>query len=110
MGAISPAIAMLVALSAAAQVLGIYLLPMTKGLTAPLPTIGAALAFMFGIGLMARIAHAGVNLSLLVPVLSATVPLGAIAVSILAYGEAASLAKIGMLVVACILIGVANLV
>lgn len=109
MGAISPFIAMLVAVSAAAQVLGIYLLPMTKGLTQPLPTIGAACAFLFGIGLMARIAHAGVNLSLLIPILSATVPLGAIAVGMLAYGEAASLAKLGMLAAACILIGVANL-
>lgn len=109
MAAISPAVIFMLVISALSQTLGVLLLPLTRGLTAPLPTLGSALAFLFGIGLMARIAHSGVSLGVLVPILAATVPLGAIAVSILFFGEAASVAKIGTLILACVLIGVANL-
>lgn len=109
MAGISPLVIVMLLISAGAQILGLFLLPATKGLTLPLPTIAAAAAFLFGIGLMARIAHSGVNLSLLVPVLAAIVPIGAIMVGIFAYGETATLAKVATLVVACILIGVANL-
>ncbi len=108
MAAITPTIVIMLMISAAVQVFGFYLMPMTQGLTAPVPTAGAALAFLVGIGIMARIAHAGVDLSLFVPVISVLIPLGAIAVGIFAYGEVASLAKIGTLVVACVLIGFAN--
>jgi multidrug transporter EmrE-like cation transporter len=109
MAAISPSVILMLLLSVASQILGLFLLPMTRGLTQPLPTIAAAVAFLLGIGLMARIAHSGVNLSLIVPVIAATVPLGAIAVSFVVYGETATLAKIGTLVVACVLIGLANI-
>lgn len=109
MAGISPSVIFMILLSIAAQVLGIFLMPLTKGLTQPLPTLAAAIAFLFGIGMMARIAHGGVSLGLLVPWISASVPLGAIAVGVFAYGETVSLAKIGTLVVACILIGVANI-
>lgn len=95
-------------LSAVAQIVGIFLLPLTRGFTNPLPTIGASLAMLLGFGLMARIAHSGVNLSFIVPILAATVPLGSILISILVYGEAASLTKISVLTVSCILIGLAN--
>ena len=109
MAGISPLVTLMVLISAGAQIFGLFLLPATRGLTQPLPTIAAAAAFLFGIRVMARIAPSGVNLSLLVPVMAALVPIGAIMVGIFAYGEVASLAKIGVLVVACILIGVANL-
>ena len=59
--------------------------------------------------LLGRLLSAGVNLSLIVPLLSAGAPLGSIAVATLAYGEPASLAKIATLIVACLLIGAANL-
>ena len=82
--AISLIVLMLI-LSVAAQVFGVYLLPMTQGLTQLVPTIGAGLSILFAVGLMARITHAGVNLSTLMPIIAATVPLGAIAVGILMY-------------------------
>lgn len=109
MAAISPGIVAMVAASIAAQVFGLFLLPLTRGLTEPLPTLAMAAAFLIGIGLMARMAHAGIDLSLLVPVMCATIPLGGIAVGILVYGEVASVAKIATLVLACIVIGVANI-
>ncbi len=110
MAAITPAIAGMVALSVLAQILALSMLPASNGLTAPLPTLGMALGFAVGIGIMARIAYAGINLGLLVPIMSALVPLGAIAVSVLVFKEPASTAKIGMLLAACGLIGAANLV
>jgi drug/metabolite transporter (DMT)-like permease len=58
---------------------------------------------------MARVAYSGVNLSVLAPMFSAIVPLAAITVGILVYGETVSPAKLGALVTACVLVGVANL-
>lgn len=110
MAAVTPLAAGLVLLSVLAQLVGIYLMPLTKGLTAPLPTLGFALAYGVGIALLPRIAHMGINLSLFIPFVAALVPLGAVALGVLAYGEPASLAKIGILVTACVLIGVANAV
>jgi small multidrug resistance pump len=107
--AISPGIAALVGLSAAAQVLGLFLLPQTRGLTEAIPTMAAAASFLFAIALMSRIAHADVNLSLFVPLLSAIVPLGAVAIGIFVYGESASMAKIGALILACVLIGMSSI-
>lgn len=110
MATITPVIAGMVVLSVLAQVFALSMLPASQGLTAPLPTLLMALGFAVGIGIMARIAHAGVTLGLLVPIMSALVPLGAIAVSVFLQGEAVSPAKLGILVAACGLIGVANLV
>lgn len=110
MAAISPTIVGLVLLSAASQILGLFIMPATKGLTQPLPTLGFALCFAIGIGLLARISNMGVNLGLLIPIVAALVPLGAVAIGVLFLNEPASLAKIGTLVFACVLIGVANLV
>lgn len=109
MAAVSPLIVVLVLLSALAQVVGLMIMPATKGLTQPLPTLGLALCFAVGIGLLARISNMGVNLGLLIPFVAALVPLGAVAVGIFMYGEPASIAKIGILVFACVLIGVANI-
>jgi quaternary ammonium compound-resistance protein SugE len=110
MSAISPAIALMVILSGALQIFAMSMLPMTRGLTEPLPTIGVAAGFLAGIGIMARITHAGINLSLLIPILAAVVPTGAILVGIFFYGEPASTAKICVLVGACMLIGLSNVV
>lgn len=108
MPAVSPGLIVMFMVSGAAQIFGMYLLPLTRGLSQPLPTIGTAAAFLLGVGLMARLVHSGVNLSLLVPVMAAIIPLGASMVGIFVYGEPASLAKTGTLVLACILIGLAN--
>lgn len=108
MAAISPAVIVMVVLSIAAQVLGVALMPRTLGLTHPLYTIACALSFAVGLGIVARLAHAGVSLGVLVPFMAATVPLGAIAVGMLFYGESASPLKLVLLVGACVTIGVAS--
>lgn len=91
------------------QVFAIYLMPLTRGATAWLPTAGVMLCFAVFTVLFGRLLVGGFQLSLIVPLISAAVPLGGILVGILAYGETASLAKVGALIVACVLIGVAAL-
>lgn len=90
------------------QLIALYLMPMTKGLTSPGYTALWAVTFLIGVGLLARLVHSGVNLSTALPLMAAIVPLCTIAIGVLAYGEAASLLKIGLLVGACALIGIAS--
>ena len=92
------------------QLFGLVMLPLTKGFTEPVPTIGAAVGFLLGIGLLARLINSGANLSMLIPLLAAIVPLVTIAFGFLVYGELASTLKVVLLVSACILIGVASAV
>jgi len=100
----------MVVIATLSQIYAAYLLPLTRGLTSIPSTIAAVVAVLITMGLMARIVHAGVNLGLLVPVMSSTVPICAIVMGILFYGETASPMKIGALLGACLLIAVANLV
>ena len=108
MAAISPTVLLMALVSLLAQAAGVSLLPKTQGLTDPLFTAAFALCFALGLGLMARIVHAGVSLGLLIPFMSATVPLVAIMVGIFVYGESASPLKLALLVGACVTIGVAS--
>ncbi len=106
---ISPLSIMLLLISTALQIFAIYMIPLTRGLTAPLPAIVWGLALIVSSALVVRVVNAGVNLSLIVPMMSAVVPLGGIAVAIFIYGEPASFLKVGALVAACALVGAANL-
>lgn len=110
MAGVTPMAIFLAVVSAGAQVAGLTQLPASKGLTQFWPTVGLVAGFVVGIGLLAKISDMGVNMSLLIPFVAAMVPLGAVAVGVLMYHEPASMAKIGILVTACVLVGVANLV
>lgn len=90
------------------QIFGIAMLPQTKGLTVPLPTLGAAVGFVGGIALLARLAHSGVNLSILIPLMSTVIPLASIGLGVFLYGESVSMLKLAMLLAACGLIGAAS--
>jgi len=79
---LTPSIIALVATSVICQVIGASLMPMTKGLTEIIPTIGFGIAFTAGLGIMARLIHSGINLSALLPFMAAVVPLCAIVVGI----------------------------
>jgi quaternary ammonium compound-resistance protein SugE len=100
-------IAMVVA-SVAAQIIAIGLLPRTGGFSHPVPTIGCIVAFIFSFWMVACLLHAGASLGVLVPLMSALVPLGAMLVGIAVYGETSSLPKILALVAACVLVGLAS--
>ncbi len=105
---LTPSIIALVATSVVCQVIGASLMPMTKGLTEIIPTLGFGIAFAIGLGIMARLIYSGINLSALLPFMAAVVPLCAIAVGVLVYGESASALKISLLVFSCLTIGFAS--
>jgi multidrug transporter EmrE-like cation transporter len=91
------------------QLIGVYLLPISKGLTQPAPTAGLAACFLIGVGLMARLTWSGVNVSVLVPLISTVVPLCSVVIGVACFGDSASWARVGMLVTACVLIGSSSL-
>jgi multidrug transporter EmrE-like cation transporter len=95
-------------ISVAAQLLGTAMLPLTQGLTRPVPTLIGALGFLIGTGLMARLVNSGVNLGVLVPLVSAAVPLASIAMGVLLFGDTPSVPKLALLLAACGLIGFAT--
>ena len=102
---LTPAIIAILAASVVFQVIGLSLMPLTKGLTELVPSIGCGIAFLAGLGLMARLLNSGINLGILLPFMAAIVPLCAIAVGIMFYGESASLTKLSLLVSACLVVG-----
>jgi len=95
MQGLSVGIVLMFAGSVALQLFGITMLPLTKGLTVLLPSLGAALGFVGAIALLARLAYSGANLSVLIPLMSAVIPLAAIAIGVLIYGESVSMLKLG---------------
>lgn len=82
------------------QLLGASLLPMTRGMTAPGPAAAVAVAYAIGVTCMARLIVSGVNLSLLIPIITVAIVLCSVLVGVIAYGDSASPAKLAMLVVA----------
>ncbi|WP_313808387.1 hypothetical protein [Sphingobium sp.] len=93
----------------AGQLVGVGLMPATKGLAAPLPTLGCAAAFLIGLGLLTRVIHSGAPLSLVVPLNAAAVPIGSLLMAIALMGETPSIGRVAALLIACALIGLANL-
>jgi multidrug transporter EmrE-like cation transporter len=91
-------------ISLASQLLGVAMLPLTQGLTRPVPTLIGALGFLIGTGLMARLVNNGVNLSVLIPLNSTAVPLASIAMGVLLFGDTPSVPKLAVLLTACGLI------
>jgi multidrug transporter EmrE-like cation transporter len=96
--------------SVAAQLAAMFLIPRTRGFTAPWPTLACALLFVAGIGLVARMYASGAKLGIVSPLLAAVIPMGVIAIGVVAYNESASPLRITMLLAACGLIGAASMV
>ena len=90
------------------QVIALSMLPLTAGFTRLLPTLGCMAAFSVGIGLLARIVASGVQLSIVIPISAAAVPIAIVLVGVFAYGEPASLLRLIILFAACALIGFAS--
>jgi multidrug transporter EmrE-like cation transporter len=108
MAGVSTGIIITFTISMAAQILGLAMLPLTQGLTRPVPTLIGALGFLIGLGLMARLVNSGVNLSMLIPLMSTAMPLASLAMGILLFGDTASVPKLAVLLTACGLIGFAS--
>lgn len=76
-------------------------MPQTDGYTNIWPTLATIFAFNINVWMMAKIIHSGVQLGILVPLLTAVIPLGTITIGIIYYGESADPLKIGLLFIAC---------
>jgi multidrug transporter EmrE-like cation transporter len=87
------------------QLLGIYLLPRTAGMSRLLPTVACAACFVIAIGSLARLSFKGVPLGILIPMSAAIVPLATIFIGMFVYGESASPLKLGLLIGACGAVG-----
>lgn len=92
------------------QIVAVALLPKTAGFT-NIAWTGIFLAIMFASQWsFAVVLHRGMPLGLLSPMMAAVIPLVLIAIGVIFYREAASVLRIGLLVGACGLIGVASTV
>ena len=93
--------------SVVAQLVGVMLMPHTHGFTKLWPTLGCGLAFAVGLWMVARMIESGAALGILMPLLAAVIPIGAIAIGVVMFGETASWTKVAMLLFACGLVGAA---
>jgi multidrug transporter EmrE-like cation transporter len=89
------------------QVIGSSLLVKTDGFRALGWTALCLGIYVVSFFAMATMFREGMPLGLLLPLLAAIVPLLAIGVGVFFFGETASSLRIGLLVLACVLIGVA---
>jgi multidrug transporter EmrE-like cation transporter len=90
------------------QIIGVNVLPRTLGFTNATYTLVCLLAFDISLLFCARLLATGVSLAILIPLMSAFVPLTSIVVGVFLYGQGASLLKVTLLVVACGLVGMAS--
>jgi multidrug transporter EmrE-like cation transporter len=90
-----------------AQVIAVGLLPRTQGFTQPVWTVLCCVLFVIGVGALARLSYRGIELGILVPIMSVFIPLATILIGIIFYGESTSPVKLSLLGVSCVLIGIA---
>lgn len=82
------------------QLVGASLLPMTRGMTAPWPSAAVFACYAIGLICMARLTVSGVNLSLLIPIITLAIIVGSVIVGIGGiglYGDSPSLTKLAWL-------------
>ena len=99
---------LLFAISVVLQLVFVFILPMTRGYENPWPTAIALAAINIAMWLFARLVHNGAQLSTFMPFASAIVPLSTVIFGVLFLHESTSPYRIGLLVLACLLIGTAN--
>ncbi len=107
MGFVSPTTAFQFLAVFAANIGALSLLPATQAFSRPFPTFACLGLFGIHLWFLARLVAQGNDLSLLIPLLSALIPLTMIGVGIAAYGEDATPIRIGLLVLACCCAGAA---
>ena len=89
---------LLVAGAAIFQLAGVSFLPASRGMTAPLPTLGVIVCYAIGITCMGRLFVSGMGLGLVVPLVTLIIIIGAIAVGMVLYGDNPSPAKLALVV------------
>jgi small multidrug resistance pump len=96
------------AISIVGQFIALALIPATRGFIAVWPTLGCILCFIGSLWVSARLVHAGVELSILTPIITVALQIFVLVVGITIYGESASLTKIGLLVCSAVMIAAAT--
>lgn len=96
------------AVSMVLQLAMICLLPMTRGYTSLWPTLVVLVCMNLGFWLFARVLESGTPLSMLIPISATMIPLGAIAVGVIAYDEPMSWTRGGLLLASAGLVGMAS--
>jgi multidrug transporter EmrE-like cation transporter len=91
------------------QMVAISLLPRTAGFTDLYWTVACLGLYAISMWCLAYMIHAGMPLSVMIPILAALVPLVAIGIGVVFYKETASVLKIAILCGACGMVGVASL-
>lgn len=90
------------------QVAALLMLPSTRGFTNAMASLLCVGLFAVALWMLARITSMGVDLSLLIPISAASVPLATSIAAILIYREPGSPLRIIILLAACGLVGVAS--
>jgi len=89
------------------QVIGVSMLVKTVGFRDPMWTAACLATYTVSLFILADTLRQGIALSLMMPILAALVPLASIIIAITVFREQVSLAKLGLLALSCVLIGVA---
>jgi multidrug transporter EmrE-like cation transporter len=108
MSGISPIAIAMFGASIVLQLISLAFMPLSHGYTKLLPTLGVIVCTNLTVYFFALLVARGVQLSVLIPISAALVPLGAIALGVLTNGESAPMLKMAILVFAAFLIGVAS--
>jgi quaternary ammonium compound-resistance protein SugE len=86
------------------QIAGAYLLSLSKGFTNPVYSIASVLCAVVALAVMGRLINSGLRLSTIFPLVAALIPLGTILVGVIFNGDPASVGRIAMPVLYCILV------
>lgn len=87
------------------QLAGASILPATRGMTAPLPSFAVFACYAIGLVCMARLVVSGVNLSLLIPIITLAIIVGSVVIGITVYGDSPSPMKLAWLAGAVVCMG-----
>ncbi|MGE4431554.1 MAG: SMR family transporter [Sphingobium sp.] len=94
----------------ATQIAAVSMLPRTDGFTSLRWTVACLGTYALSFWIMSTILREGQPLGLLVPLMSAVIPIATIIIGALLYNEPASMLRIGLLVLACMLVALATVV
>jgi multidrug transporter EmrE-like cation transporter len=90
------------------QMTATALLPASRGLTAPMPTVIMFLCFGGGLAILARLLASGMSLSMLIPLNTLILTIGSIVVSIVLYKENVPPTKLALLAGSGVMIALAS--
>ncbi|MGV3770946.1 MAG: SMR family transporter [Sphingobium phenoxybenzoativorans] len=90
------------------QMIGTTLLPASRGLTVPVPSVIMFLCFGIGFAILARLIASGMSLSMLIPLNTLVLTIGSVAVSILLYKENVPPTKLALLAGSGVMLALAS--